>query len=257
MGEISEIDDVRLTGKSAMTKNIRGPITFTKSKNGATSLVNYLIQNKMVRLVPLAKLYKARQLYIASGYTESAIAQELDITTDIVRSWVVQFDWKERRNEILYSKFCDLREIQLKKGGKLDERHDRIAASVEDIIEDMITKHARGDGELNAKDIGALVKAIQSLQTVRRTIHSKPAQKTETVKKIELDTSDNFNNMAMMLSGMFGAVPTVERIKPAEVKLIENTEADSLDIEVKPIEVELVKPVEVKAKLGEAIYDED
>lgn len=198
-------------------------------------LIRYLIKRGKIQQVTQAQMYQARHKYIMEGKDERTIAKEIRLTPDIIRAWAVQFDWKEERNRILFSRFCNLQKLKERKAQGLDERHDRIASSIEDQLEDIINRNANGEVELAPKDIGVLARALGQLQTVRRTNHKMNTinvEKNITETRV-LDTGDNFNAMVGMLEGIFGKGKiNLDTIQPLAITDNEVEEIkDSLDAE--------------------------
>lgn len=193
----------------------------------ARSLIDYLKTTGKIKQTTIAQLFKARNLYITRGYTELAVAETLKVDPNIVRGWVVQFDWKERRNRQLYDKFCSLQDLRERKQKGLDERHDRIASSMEDIIEDMINGHYQ-EQKLTSRDIGTLTKALGGLQSIRRVAHDKAVAKTESKHTIALDAKETFEGMTSLIRGVLGSVPSIES---EPIKQIPSMIKDAMDIE--------------------------
>lgn len=172
-------------------------------------LVSYLKGSGRLQQTTSAQLYQARHLYITKGLKEQVIASELDIPAEVVQRWVVLFDWRGRRDEHLFGRFCKAREIMEKRGLSLDERHDRIALTLEETLERMLHKHEDPDDDfmLHPKDLKMLVSALRDSQHVRRVAHGKDVQKVSVDKHITLDASRSMGAMVSMMEDLFGEKP--------------------------------------------------
>lgn len=194
-------------------------------------IVKYLTKRGKITQTTLAQMYKARFMYTSKGYNEKHIAETLGLSVGIINAWIVQFDWKESRNKRLFEKFANLQEIRKRKAAGLDERHDRIAQTLEDTLENILETYSTQGEMVNPKDLSIMTKTLKDLQEIRRTSHAKDKiEKKETKQTLILETGDNFNKMASMLSGMFGAIPQLESedIKQieAEIKDVDTLELD-------------------------------
>jgi len=155
-----------------------------------------------------AQLYKARHLYVTRCVPPSEISKSCGIPFALVERWVIIFDWEERRDKLLYKRYKTIQGLdQATRSKNMDERHDRIATTLEGTIETVLHKSSDPDDEfeLQPKDIVQLARALKDMQGVRRVVHNKPTQKVDVQKKITLDTEGSFNNMRDAIGGLFGA----------------------------------------------------
>jgi hypothetical protein len=155
----------------------------------------------------------------------------MQVPGEIIEQWVLHVDWKERRNKMLYEQFCSLQELREKRKQDLDDRHDRLALGLEDTIESMLHDHHSRDSDycLDPRDIGALAKAVSTLQGVRRTAHGKAGQVQEHHKKITFESSDGFDNMTSMIAGFFGVQKELPDNQPEQLAI---TDAKDVEFEV-------------------------
>lgn len=156
-----------------------------------------------LKLTSQTQLLTARHYFVTRGKSVEAIAKMMDLDANIIRRWVVNFDWKEMRDRILFRTFQKLQELTLKKSDSMDDRHSRLGAMLEDIIEDLLSKHYEG-GKLDGKDVSQLAKALKDMQDVRRTAIGKAIGKTEHHTTIELDTTEAMSSVALALSDAIG-----------------------------------------------------
>jgi hypothetical protein len=173
------------------------------------SLLDWLKKAGRLKQTTQAQMYKARHQYVTKGEPPQIIADGLRVPVEVIEQWIMLFDWKEMRHKALFEKFVELREIRERRKEQLDDRHDRIALTLEETIESMLHDHNSRDSDfaLMPRDISALAKAVSVLQGVRRVAHNKASPVQESRRTIAFESADAFGNMESMIAGFFGATP--------------------------------------------------
>ncbi len=178
----------------------------------APSLMTYYKRRGKLKETTKAQMFKARHLFITKALNSREVAKRVSIPIQIVEQWIVIFDWQERRDRLLFNSYRKVHTLAKDRAQNIDERHDRIAGTMETLIERLMHDHLDPEVKfaLGPKDLNGLARAIRELQGIRRLVHDKPTAKVDINKKLTLDTTDNFNNMAGMVEGLLGAKPQLE-----------------------------------------------
>lgn len=200
----------KAANKIGRPKRVARDLDQPLSEDEAPSLLAYYKSRGSIRETTRAQMYKARNLYITKGYNETQTAKAVGVPTSVVTRWVVLFDWQEERDAILFKHFRKAHNAQ-RRSKNLDERHDRIAGTMEECVERLLHKHLDPKDEftLGPKDMNGLARAIRELQGVRRIVHDKPTQKVDVNKTLTLDTDGSFKNMSKMVESLFGDTPRI------------------------------------------------
>lgn len=198
------------------------------------SLSHYLERTGRIKLVPKAKMFKARGLYISRGLHQAEVAEILGIDENIVMQWITMFDWEEKRQIILFRQFQKLEDLKKDKASNMDFRHDRIASSLEATVEKMIHQHhdPGDDFELAPKDLTALATTLKAMQVVRRTVHDKPTSKTENRSELMIDSGPGLENMVRMIGNLAGAPAMIEAPPTRQVTVSFDDDDNDRDYEV-------------------------
>jgi len=196
-------------GKPGRPKNLVNPV---EDLADAPSLMSYYKRRGDLKQTTQAQMFKARHLFITKALNSHQVCKELKIPIQLVEQWVVCFDWQERRDRLLFLSYRRVHSLSKDRSKNIDQRHDRIAGTMETLIEQLMHDHMNPETDfaLGPKDINGLARAIRELQGIRRLVHDKPTQKVEVNKTLTLDTTDNFNNMGGMIESLFGAKPQLE-----------------------------------------------
>ncbi len=168
------------------------------------------------------------------------MAKKLRLPEDIILRWVANFNWRERRARINFKLFQKLEEIRDRKKANFDQRHDRLASTLEGVIEDILVGHYNGKEKLAPKDLDSVARAIERMQRVRRTTIDEPTDKIEQTLRIEggfeqtlvLDTTESFDNATEAIAQMIG----VRRAKKSQIAI-----GDAVDAEFEIISDSQVK----------------
>ena len=214
-----------------MGKVTMSPLASEKDNpDNYASLSLYLERTGQISLIPKAKMLKARSLFVMKGHEEQSVADELGLSIGVVFQWVTMFDWREKRDTILFRQFQLLEDLKQNKSANMDMRHDRIASSLEATVESMIHKHHDENDEfiLSPKDLTSLATTMKSMQVIRRIVHDKPTSKSEVSAELLIDSGPGLDNLVRMVSGL---VSGDRQMIEAPTKQITVTIDDSNDTE--------------------------
>ncbi len=125
----------------------------------------------------------------------------------MVAHWITTLGWKEDRDELLFGEIRKLSKIRERRHKGMDERHENIAVSLEDLIEKLIAEHHNGDNKLTPKDVAALAKSLEVIQGVQKTSHGEAKGKVQHEHQHWLGTDQAMEGAAEMLSDLFGSAP--------------------------------------------------
>ena len=188
-----------------MGKLVMSPLPSEKDNpDNYSSLSLYLERTGKISLIPKAKMLKARNLFVMKGHDADAVAEKLDVGIGVVLNWITMFDWREKRDMILFRQFQILEDMKQDKAQNMDMRHDRIASSLEITIEVMIQKHHDVEDEFNLepKDLTCLANTLRQMQVIRRTVHDKPISKSQNESKLVIDSGPGLDNLVKMVKGL-------------------------------------------------------
>lgn len=202
------------------------------------SLLGYMSNKGSLLQASQAQLLKARSMYVFKGCNIQQIAKELSVDTKLLQNWILHYGWEEKRKERQFNAFLDIQETFKKRGLNLDARHDGLAHSIENLLEEAIHKHAdpNEEFELEVKDLNVLAKTLQTLQQTRRLAHDRSTSKAEHTGSMTFDTSEGMDNMVNMISALTGGGSNTPLLEDENLKLTVIQEATDAEFEV--IEVE-------------------
>lgn len=213
MARLRAISTPYKNGKVGRPKNVSIPIpSETRKPENAPSLMTYYQRRGSLKETTTAEMYKARHLFITKAFNSKEVAKQTQIPIQVIEQWIVLFDWQERRDKLLFQSYRKIHSLAKDKAGHINARHDRIAGTMETLVERCLHDHMDPavDFVLAPKDIHTLARAIKELQGVRRIVHDQATQKVEVNKTITLDTTGSFENMRGMVESFLGGKPEIE-----------------------------------------------
>lgn len=157
-------------------------------------------------------------MFVNRGLNVHHIAQALGEKPAIIQRWVVTFDWEEERERKIFDQFRKLSKFR-KSSKSLDERHDRIAGSIESILESMLNDYHNGKVELSPKDLRQLVAILKDTQTIRRTAAGLTTESKENRVKISLDTPESIKAAQEAIVDLVGG-PSRLKVEEKKVDLL-------------------------------------
>jgi len=182
------------------------------------SLLDHLKRTGRIQYVAPTKIAKARSMFVNRGLNVHHIAQALGEKPAIIQRWVVTFDWEEERERKIFDQFRKLSKFR-KSSKSLDERHDRIAGSIESILESMLNDYHNGKVELSPKDLRQLVAILKDTQTIRRTAAGLTTESKENRVKISLDTPESIKAAQEAIVDLVGG-PSRLKVEEKKVDLL-------------------------------------
>ena len=134
----------------------------------APSLMSYYKRRGQLKETTQAQMLEARHLFITKGYDSKVVASQLQIPIQIVEQWIVLFDWQERRDKLLFQSYRKVHSLAKDRAKHIDSRHDRIAGTMETLVEQLMHDHMDPDSlfALGPRDISTLARAIRELQGI-------------------------------------------------------------------------------------------
>lgn len=153
------------------------------------SLLAYLEAKGQIKHISQVQMYRAKFLYMR-GYSLEQIANAVHLEPPIIDRWAVLFGWDEERDKRLFEQFRKLNTVSNGYGGDLAQRHERIAASIEQAAERILEK---GNGQVNPKDLSTIANVLKTTQDIRRTARG--------VAPVKGSGPENSNNTFNVLVG--------------------------------------------------------
>jgi len=213
MARLRNVSSPYKNGKVGHPKNVSIPVASeARRPENAPSLMSYYKVKGQLKETTTAEMYRARHLFITKALNSTEVAKQTKIPVQLIEQWVVLFDWQERRDKLLFQSYRKIHSLAKDKAQHIDARHDRIAGTMETLVERLLHDHMDPETEfsLDVKDIHGLARAMKELQGIRRIVHDKPTQRVEINKTITLDTAGSFENMKGMVESLLGARPEIE-----------------------------------------------
>lgn len=136
------------------------------------SLLKYMEKTNGIEHTNYMQVRRARHLYVTKQEPVDAVAHDLGLPESIVERWIVIYGWEEERDRRLFNKWNRLNKLSQRLSPNTDERHDRIAGTIEQVIERMLQQHQDGGG-LSPKDVATMASTLKTTQEIRRTVRNR------------------------------------------------------------------------------------
>ena len=136
-----------------------------------SSLIKYLERTKKIKHLTFAQTMRARHLYL-QGKNAQVISEDTGLACSIIERLAVINGWEEIRDERLFNQFRNLNKLADRLAPNVDERHDRIAGTIETVAERIL--HAHFDGQpIAINDLKRLAETLKTTVEIRRTVRGK------------------------------------------------------------------------------------
>lgn len=136
------------------------------------SLLKYLEEKNGITHTSYMQVRRARHLYVTKQEPVDAVAADVGLPESAIERWIVNFGWEEERDRRLFNKWNRLNKLSQRLSPNTDERHDRIAGTIEQVIERMLQNHQDG-GSLSPKDVATMAQTLKTTQEIRRTVRNR------------------------------------------------------------------------------------
>lgn len=176
-------------------------------ENFAT-IARYLEAHGKVKHLSYAQQLKARSMFIR-GKSIMDICEATELQPHMVDRLSVINGWEEERDKRLLSSFRRINGLAKRLAPDVDERHDRIAGSIEAISERLIHQHQDGGLSLCPADIKRLAEVLKTTVDIRRTIRGQKGSTHETkhTHRLELPDEIEAEKLATALSAVISGRP--------------------------------------------------
>lgn len=212
---------VREKNKKRLTKGgTRPPMVLVpmdlngKSADDHSSLTKYYESTGKIRHLTYAQQLRARHLYL-QGKNADVISKDTGLACSVIERLVVINGWDEERDLRLFSRFRNLNKLADRLAPNVDERHDRIAGTIETVAERIL--HAHFDGQtVGINDLKRLAETLKTTVEIRRTIRGKRAAGSDNTltHKVELpDESQTERIAAALTHALLGAKDADFKVK--------------------------------------------
>ena len=133
----------------------------------ANGRLNHLIYSQQMR---------ARHLFIR-GMPPDKIKEETGLAISIIERLAFINEWEEERDKRVIAQFRRINKLYSQMPGQVNERHDRIAGTIETVGERMLQAHQDGKMELSTRDLHALTKVLETTREIRLSCRGKTQPK--------------------------------------------------------------------------------
>jgi len=157
--------------------------------------------------------FKQARYRVTRGMSPKKTAKEVGVEVEEIERWCRLFGWEEERDR---REFAQFRRVRENFSPHTDERHDRIAASIEQEMERCIHKAQQDGEEMSPKDLSILASVLKSTMGVRRTVRGKSGPADEKKVDVNINMPENLERLANAL----GHAVDPLAIKLPEVKRI-------------------------------------
>lgn len=225
----------RDNGQQLLPRKLDLPFDLNRgeSPDSYPTLIRYLQATGRVRHLTYAQQLKARHLYIRGiGLPEIKAKTKLDIAT--IERLAVLNGWQEERDKRLFSMFQNVNRLGRRLSPNVDERHDRIAGSIESVVEKILHSIQEGEESVSAAEVKRLTDTLKATVEIRRTIRGQKGSKNETVHRHshehalqlpdEVETVKLANALQTAISG--SPVRQLEPSKKVEVHISDGIGSD-------------------------------
>lgn len=165
------------------------------------TLLKVLEKEKGLKHTTQAQVMKARHLYVTMNRSVKQTAKVVQVDHKIVERWIMAFGWEEERDRRLFEQFKKISGHRDYMSPHTDQRHDRLAGTLEGVMERMLQDHADEKIDLTAKDLSTMASTLKQTMEIRRTLRNKsgPVEKKELQVTHDLH-SETIDKIATMLS---------------------------------------------------------
>ena len=211
---------MKKNGQVGRPKKVVAPLDLVGSDkpDNYPTLLKYLEKSNRIKQITYAQVMRSRHLFITKGLSSSLVAKEVGLPVAAIERMIVVFGWEETRDEKIFNQWRSIADLRKKSPG-LDARHDRIAGTIESVVEKKLESHVNGNEELSSRDLSMITNILKSTQDIRRTAQSKPGQAKKTELNISIDAPE-------MLKQLGSAVQDLVDVKPMRAITVETSDVD-------------------------------
>lgn len=148
-------------------KKVYGPEDLNNPDNYPT-LIAYLAATNKIQHTNGLLVMKARSMYL-KNISLVQISKTLKMPMVLLDRLVLSFAWDEQRERMMFEQYRRIGGMDRRYGKNVAERHDRIAATIEGVAEQMLQRQADGEIKVSPKDLATLATAVKTTQEIRRT----------------------------------------------------------------------------------------
>jgi hypothetical protein len=117
------------------------------------------------------------------------IEKDTGLQCSVIERLAVINGWEEERDKRLFANFRTINKLAEKVAPNVDERHDRIAGTIEQAIERIL--HGHFDGQAVAvNDLKRMSEVLKTTVEIRRTIRGKKGTTSEVVNTHRFEVPD-------------------------------------------------------------------
>ncbi len=175
-----------------------------------SSLTKYLERTHRIKHLTYAQQMRARHLYLR-GMNASTISEDTGMACSVIERLAVINGWDEERDKRLFHKFRTLNKLADRLAPDVDERHDRIAGTIETVAERLL--HAHFDGQpIGINDLKRLAETLKTTVEIRRVIRHKkgPGSDSTVTHRYELPDVSQTDRIAVALTHALNGTPDAE-----------------------------------------------
>lgn len=175
-----------------------------------SSLTKYLERTNRIKHLTYAQQMRARHLYLR-GKNPRIVSEDTGLDCSVIERLVVINGWEEERDKRLFSHFRNINKLADRLAPNVDERHDRIAGTIETVAERIL--HAHFDGQtVGINDLKRLAETLKTTVEIRRTIRGKKGTTNETTHthRYELPDESQTDRIAAALTHALGTARDAE-----------------------------------------------
>jgi len=167
------------------------PVDFDQDRpDDYPTIAAYLQSQGHVKHLTYTQQLKARRMFI-QGKSIPEIVQQTDLEPHMIDRLSVINGWEEERDKRLLASFQKINSLTRRLSPDVDERHDRIAGSIESAAERLLHAHQDGQCSMDPADIKRIADILKTTVDIRRTIRGQKGSTHETKHVHELQLPDD------------------------------------------------------------------
>lgn len=181
------------------------------------SLLAYLEKTGNVKFTEFAQMRRARNLYVTQGLDVATVAKRSKVDPHVLDRWVTLFGWEEERDRRVFAQFQKISGFRKRLSPHTDERHDRLAGTIESIAERLMQSHQDGETPLSVRDLSSIANLLKTTMDIRRTVRDKAGPASQRNVDVRFGPlPENMDAVASMIQGL--TKEPVEKVEQTEVK---------------------------------------
>lgn len=187
------------------------------------SVLATLEEQNRVDVIGKGVMEKARFMYISQLKGKKQIVGELQIKFTTLEQWIVLFDWDKQREENMFLRWRKVNKDLKKAIPNIEERSDRIASTIESVIEEKLNEALNTDQDsvdMSVKDLQVLAKTLKEIHELRRLIHGR----SDPAKRVTLNVDGEVDIMHRLGEMVVDATRLPEVDKRLKIEMHEDME---------------------------------